>query len=484
MGIIMSPDDIFAAHMWPWPDPLIKRDATGRILFLNIAFLNIYGGRVEDWQGNVIAGWPTPQAGPGSSRFETRIPSAEGELIYDWIECTMADGHALAIARDVTSFVAPTPPPPAEAPLPQMDMAPPLTPPPLDVQPQAEPVSGNFPANSSFTDSIISNALGTPELAPQHAPQASTHAHPETQTIIDTPAPITTQTDLAPASSVPTPLDSMLDKNTSDFVQPAQTQFAPPAAIDVAAPHMEQVQDTAPNAPASEPVSTPENMTPEMPHIEPQNIPTPPENAGNEPAAIPENTPERDFERRALPIENDDAVLGNNWRDAVIAKAVGATENETDAGNAHTETNVNTSVSATPEPNGAPSAHRILLAEDNAINALLTRTLLEAEGCVVDVVEDGLLAVEAVKNAAYDMIFMDMRMPNMDGLEATRKIRALDHRSKSLPIVALTANAFDDDRNACFDSGMNDFMTKPVSAEELTEMVATWMKSREDRLAS
>jgi len=319
----------------------------------------------------------------------------------------------------------------------------------LDVQPQAEPVSGNFPANSSFTDSIISNALGTPELAPQHAPQASTHAHPETQTIIDTPAPITTQTDLAPASSVPTPLDSMLDKNTSDFVQPAQTQFAPPAAIDVAAPHMEQVQDTAPNAPASEPVSTP-----------------------------------RDFERRALPIENDDAVLGNNWRDAVIAKAVGATENETDAGNAHTETNVNTSVSATPEPNGAPSAHRILLAEDNAINALLTRTLLEAEGCVVDVVEDGLLAVEAVKNAAYDMIFMDMRMPNMDGLEATRKIRALDHRSKSLPIVALTANAFDDDRNACFDSGMNDFMTKPVSAEELTEMVATWMKSREDRLAS
>jgi len=51
MGIIMSPDDIFAAHMWPWPDPLIKRDATGRILFLNIAFLNIYGGRVEDWQG-------------------------------------------------------------------------------------------------------------------------------------------------------------------------------------------------------------------------------------------------------------------------------------------------------------------------------------------------------------------------------------------------------------------------------------------------
>ena len=61
----------------------------------------------------------------------------------------------------------------------------------------------------------------------------------------------------------------------------------------------------------------------------------------------------------------------------------------------------------------------------------------------------------------------------MDGLEATRKIRSMDHRSKGLPIVALTANAFDDDRNACFDSGMNDFMTKPVSAEELSEMVKT-----------
>jgi len=105
---------------------------------------------------------------------------------------------------------------------------------------------------------------------------------------------------------------------------------------------------------------------------------------------------------------------------------------------------------------------------------LLTRTLLEAEGHTVDTVEDGVLAVEAMKTAKYDLIFMDMRMPNMDGLEATRKIRALPNVSKALPIVALTANAFDDDRNACFDSGMNDFMTKPVSAEELSEKVSDW----------
>ena len=117
---------------------------------------------------------------------------------------------------------------------------------------------------------------------------------------------------------------------------------------------------------------------------------------------------------------------------------------------------------------------RILLAEDNIINALLTCTLLEADGHTVETVEDSMLAVEAMKTQNYDMIFMDMRMPNIDGLEATRKIRGLSTMSKDLPIVALTANAFDDDRNACFDSGMNNFVTKSVSAEELSEMVVRW----------
>ena len=80
---------------------------------------------------------------------------------------------------------------------------------------------------------------------------------------------------------------------------------------------------------------------------------------------------------------------------------------------------------------------------------------------------------------------MDMRMPNMDGLESTRKIRDLPNVPSDLPIVALTANAFDDDRNACFDSGMNDFMTKPVSAEELSEMVTRWaLKGPEQKMAS
>jgi len=155
-----------------------------------------------------------------------------------------------------------------------------------------------------------------------------------------------------------------------------------------------------------------------------------------------------------------------------IAKAVGAETDEvesaaTTAQNSHEEA-----------PNGITPMH-ILLAEDNAINALLTRTLLEAEGHTVETVEDGVLAVEAMKTQKYDLIFMDMRMPNMDGLEATRKIRQLPNVPRELPIIALTANAFDDDRNACFDSGMNDFMTKPVSAEELSQMVINWTEKIE-----
>ena len=186
---------------------------------------------------------------------------------------------------------------------------------------------------------------------------------------------------------------------------------------------------------------------------------------------------DRAYERRALPIEDDNAVLGNNWRDAVIAKAVGAeiVDDEREEPNAN-------QAQTDPGEEGAPV--RILLAEDNAINALLTRTLLEAEGHVVDTVEDGLLAVEAMKTSTYDLILMDMRMPNMDGLESTRKIRAMSNVPKALPIIALTANAFDDDRNACFDSGMNDFMTKPVSAEELSEMVKTWTKNLGERNAA
>ena len=108
----MSPEDIFAAQMWPWPEPALKRDSMGRVLFVNAAFLQMYGGQVEDWRGNIVTGWSAPQPPGMPYRFETRMPSEAGEQVYDWMELTMADGNAFAMARNVTYlFQTPDPDP-------------------------------------------------------------------------------------------------------------------------------------------------------------------------------------------------------------------------------------------------------------------------------------------------------------------------------------------------------------------------------------
>jgi signal transduction histidine kinase/CheY-like chemotaxis protein len=110
---------------------------------------------------------------------------------------------------------------------------------------------------------------------------------------------------------------------------------------------------------------------------------------------------------------------------------------------------------------------RILFAEDNPTNQFVARQLLKGLAVQVDVVGDGLEAVDAASRFAYDMIFMDMRMPEMDGLAATRLIRQRGGPLARVPIVALTANAFPEDVKACFDAGMNQFVTKPVSKDVL-----------------
>jgi len=124
-----------------------------------------------------------------------------------------------------------------------------------------------------------------------------------------------------------------------------------------------------------------------------------------------------------------------------------------------------------------PKAIRILLAEDNVINALLTRTLLEAEGHFVDVVEDGLLATEAMQASSYDMVFMDLGMPKMDGFEASKKIRSMPEFPIEFPIIALTNNAITiEDKKTILESGMNDFLAKPVSADELSHIIRKYTK--------
>ncbi len=118
----------------------------------------------------------------------------------------------------------------------------------------------------------------------------------------------------------------------------------------------------------------------------------------------------------------------------------------------------------------APGA-RVLLVEDNPINALLARALLTREGCEVEHVERGEDALGAVAAQAFDLVLMDMRMPGLSGPETARRMRAAGLLT---PIVALTANAYEDDRQACLAAGMDDFLVKPLSHEALRAALTRW----------
>ena len=117
---------------------------------------------------------------------------------------------------------------------------------------------------------------------------------------------------------------------------------------------------------------------------------------------------------------------------------------------------------------------RILLVEDNALNQEVAIELLASMGFDVDLAEDGVYAVQKATQHGYDMILMDMQMPRMDGLEATRQIRKLPTHANT-PIVAMTANAFAEDRAATVAAGMNDHLAKPVDPDLLAHVLAVWM---------
>lgn len=119
-------------------------------------------------------------------------------------------------------------------------------------------------------------------------------------------------------------------------------------------------------------------------------------------------------------------------------------------------------------------SYRVLLAEDNQINAVLATTIIRRSGHLVDVAPNGLAAVEAAKSGEYDLILMDMHMPEMDGLEATRRIRRLDGPMRRAPIIALTANAMTADRQKCIAAGMDDFLSKPFEPLDLTNLLIKW----------
>lgn len=117
---------------------------------------------------------------------------------------------------------------------------------------------------------------------------------------------------------------------------------------------------------------------------------------------------------------------------------------------------------------------RILLAEDNTVNQTIAVKMLQRCGYYVDVVANGSEAIAALRSAPYDLVLMDCQMPEMDGYEATRRIRASTPLPwSSIPVVAMTASAMTGDREKCIAAGMNDYVSKPIRVKDLQDMIET-----------
>jgi two-component system, sensor histidine kinase and response regulator len=124
---------------------------------------------------------------------------------------------------------------------------------------------------------------------------------------------------------------------------------------------------------------------------------------------------------------------------------------------------------------------QILLVEDGLANRKLAQGLLERRGHAVTVAEDGQQALDCLEHRSFDLILMDVQMPVMDGLAATRAIRARERLSGGhVPIIALTAHALKDDRQRCLDAGMDGYLTKPIRAQTLYETIESVMASPEE----
>jgi CheY-like chemotaxis protein len=117
---------------------------------------------------------------------------------------------------------------------------------------------------------------------------------------------------------------------------------------------------------------------------------------------------------------------------------------------------------------------RLLLAEDNKINQKLASKIFDKMGYKIDIAEDGLETLNMMDSQNYDIIFMDVQMPKMDGLEATEEIRKLYPRETGPIIVAMTANALQGDKEKCLEAGMDDFISKPIKITAIQDALIKW----------
>jgi len=135
-----------------------------------------------------------------------------------------------------------------------------------------------------------------------------------------------------------------------------------------------------------------------------------------------------------------------------------------------------------PEPEAAPGGARgrVLVVEDNEVNRRVIARMLEKAGHEVHTVSSGQEALQTLRESAYDVVLMDVQMPDMDGLEVTRQIRRLEEAVRRTPIIALTANAMAGDRERCLAAGMNDYLSKPVARTEVLEKIQHWLGNNRD----